>query len=249
MALTELTFRLQHDCPFNDFTRKHPDVPFAVWCNGSTDFMEVDCPDAASYERIQPDLLAMAKSRGSKMLNRTFEGGNLQVLVRTCTCNKGKRVSVSDHFEKHNMLEIQPTVYHDGWEHYRIIAFSDTDIKNLFRGLEGYANTEILSRKRIEGSTMRDAFLVSLNTLFNELTQKQADALLNALESGYYQVPKKVTTEEIARRFKVPRTTYEEHIRKAESKVLRAVAPYVSLYARSRLGNHARLAQRQSAIA
>ncbi len=238
MALTELTFRLQHDCLFNDFTRKHPDIPFAVWCNSVTDFLEVECRDAETFERIQPDLFVLAKGRGSKILSKSFERGNLQVLVRTCSCNKGprgRRVTISDFFQKHNLLEIQPTIYNDGWEHYRVIAFHDRDIKNLFRSLDGYAKTEVLSRRTIEGSPMRDAFLVSLKTLFNELTPKQADALLTALESGYYQVPKKVTTEEIARRHKVPRTTYEEHIRKAESKVLRAIAPYVSLYARSRI--------------
>jgi hypothetical protein len=42
-------------------------------------------------------------------------------------------------------------------------------------------------------------------------------------------VPKRVTTDEIAERLGVPRTTYEEHLRKAEGKVLRAVAPYLEL--------------------
>ena len=53
--------------------------------------------------------------------------------------------------------------------------------------------------------------------------------LVFALENGYYQVPKKVTTEEIASKLKLPRTTYEEHLRKAEGKVLRSMAPYISL--------------------
>lgn len=239
---------MQHDCPFNDFTRKYPDVPFAVWCNNATDFMEVDCRDAETFERIQPDLMRLAEGRGSKVLNKTFEGGSLQVLVRTCTCNKGKRVTVSDIFVKHNLLEIQPTIYHDGWEHYRIIAFRDQDVKTLFRSLDGYAKTEVLSRRRLEGSTMRDTFPISLKTLFNDLTSKQADALLVALESGYYQVPKRVTTGEIARRHKVPRTTFEEHIRKGESKVLRSVAPYISLYARSRLTSQSHIPQHALAV-
>jgi predicted DNA binding protein len=54
---------------------------------------------------------------------------------------------------------------------------------------------------------------------------------LAALEYGYYKVPKKTTAEQIASKNKVPRTTFEEHLRKAESKVLRAMAPYVRMYA------------------
>jgi predicted DNA-binding protein (UPF0251 family) len=40
-----------------------------------------------------------------------------------------------------------------------------------------------------------------------------------------------MTAEEIATKNGVPRTTFEEHLRKAESKVLRAIAPYVRMYA------------------
>ncbi|MGH9921025.1 MAG: helix-turn-helix domain-containing protein, partial [Nitrososphaerales archaeon] len=60
-------------------------------------------------------------------------------------------------------------------------------------------------------------------------TSRQAQALVFALESGYYQVPKRVTTEEMATKLRIPRTTYEEHLRKAEGKVLRSIAPYISM--------------------
>jgi hypothetical protein len=75
--------------------------------------------------------------------------------------------------------------------------------------------------------------VISLSSAFSELTQKQVDALLAALDYGYYQVPKRVTAEEVARKRRVPRTTHEEHVRKAESKILRAMAPYLRMYASS----------------
>jgi len=45
-----------------------------------------------------------------------------------------------------------------------------------------------------------------------------------------WKIPKKMTAEEIAQKHHVPRTTFEEHLRKAESKILRAIAPYVRMY-------------------
>jgi hypothetical protein len=39
-----------------------------------------------------------------------------------------------------------------------------------------------------------------------------------------------MTAEQIAGKRKVPRTTYEEHLRKAESKILQAIAPYVRMF-------------------
>jgi len=61
-----------------------------------------------------------------------------------------------------------------------------------------------------------------------------------ALDNGYYEVPKKMTAEEIARKYGVPRTTYEEHIRESKSKIFRAIFPYIGMYASStRLLAHA----------
>jgi hypothetical protein len=83
----------------------------------------------------------------------------------------------------------------------------------------------------IREKSIRDAFVVSLSSIFSELTDKQISSLLAALDYGYYQIPKKVTAEDIALKNKVPRTTYEEHLRKAESKILQTIAPYVRMFA------------------
>ena len=57
-------------------------------------------------------------------------------------------------------------------------------------------------------------------------------ALVAAVENGYYEIPKRVTAEELAKKQGQPRTTFEEHVRKAESKVLLAMAPFMMMYAR-----------------
>jgi predicted DNA binding protein len=71
--------------------------------------------------------------------------------------------------------------------------------------------------------------MISPNSLLGELTKKQSFALITALARGYYEIPKKVSTDKIAASLKLPRTTYEEHLRKAESKVMKAVAPLLEL--------------------
>ena len=52
------------------------------------------------------------------------------------------------------------------------------------------------------------------------------------MESGYCEIPKRVTTEELAKQHRQPRTIFEEHIRKAESKVVHAMAPFMMIYAK-----------------
>jgi predicted DNA binding protein len=81
---------------------------------------------------------------------------------------------------------------------------------------------------------MRDSLVISTTSLLGGLTEKQASALITALNEGYYRIPKKITTDEIAQRLGIPRTTFEEHLRKAESKVLVALTPYLQLGAERR---------------
>src|SRR6266568_5098387 len=83
------------------------------------------------------------------------------------------------------------------------------------------------------GSVVRDnTFLLSLGSLFGNLTEKQMKAMLAAVEGGYYEIPKRTTADELAAKLGQPRSTLEEHIRKAESKVVLAMAPYMMMYAR-----------------
>lgn len=97
------------------------------------------------------------------------------------------------------------------------IAFSQRDIKALFKELEAFCKVEVVSRQTVEIGSIRDAFVISTADLFGGITKRQVQALEQALESGYYGVPKKNTAKEIANRAGLPRTTFEEHLRKAES--------------------------------
>src|SRR5437016_11745175 len=74
-----------------------------------------------------------------------------------------------------------------------------------------------------------DAYLLSLSSLFGNLTEKQMKALLAAIEGGYYEIPKRTTADELAGKLGTPRSTLEEHIRKAESKIVLAMAPYMMM--------------------
>ena len=192
--------------------------------------MEVDCPDIETFTRIEPDLNELLLWKGGKVLKKNFLEGNLQLIVKTCRCSKISP-NVSDIIEGNSCLQIPPEIYFGGWEEYRVIGFRENDYKNMFQELGKLGPVEVIQKKAVAEKSLRDSFVISISSVFSELTDKQVGTLLSALEYGYYQIPKKMTAEEIAGKHKVPRTTFEEHLRKAESKVLRAMAPYVRMYA------------------
>jgi len=47
------------------------------------------------------------------------------------------------------------------------------------------------------------------------------------VEAGYYEIPRKATTGELAGRLDVDRRTFEEHLRRAEKKLLPALVDHV----------------------
>lgn len=232
MTLYETSFRLEHEgCPFNDLSKKYPGVPFTHWCNNERDILEVQCEDMEIFAKLQSDIENLANCQHMRILHKFFDRKNVQVVIKTCACGLIKG-NVSGVIERSNCLEIPPTIYHGGWEYYRVISFQREDGRKLFRALDALGRVEILYNKQISG-VAKDTFVISLTNLFGALTEKQVNAIIAALENGYYQIPKRVTAEEIARRYKMSRTTYEEHVRKAESKLLSALAPYVRLFAKT----------------
>lgn len=57
-----------------------------------------------------------------------------------------------------------------------------------------------------------------------ELTERQQEVLVVALEAGYYQVPRQATHEDIAEALDLSPVTVGEHLRKVEASVLTQVA-------------------------
>ena len=226
----EVTFKMQHDCPYTRFSMKHPSVRLAEWCNNHIHVVEVDCPDIETYTTIEPDLNGLLLWNGGKILKKNFLAGNLQLIVKTCRCSR-LRTNVAEVIGRNACLVIDPQTYFGGWEEYRVLGFREGDYKKIFEELGKLGPVEILSKKLRPERSIRNNFVISVSSVFSDLTDKQVNSLLTALEFGYYQIPKKMTTEEISRKQRVPRTTFEEHLRKAESKVLLAMAPYVRMFA------------------
>jgi len=224
MTLTQIEFKAQHDCPFNNLSKRFPSATMALWCNRETEILEVKSDDAASLNRIDEELKEM-KSIVRKVFSR--KTGRIAVTMK-CSCTLSN--SIVRHIDQHNCLQIPPTVYSGGWEFYKIISFRHKDVKELFGSLDGKAILEIISSRQLYNGEIHDSLCVSLSDLFSRLTEKQITAFLEAYDSGYYRIPKKITAAELARKIHLSRTTFEEHLRKAENKVLSAIVPYLQLY-------------------
>jgi predicted DNA binding protein len=57
-------------------------------------------------------------------------------------------------------------------------------------------------------------------SLLSKLTIKQRQALLTAFALGYYDVPRRISSEELSRHLDADKSTIVEHLRKAERKLI-----------------------------
>jgi len=57
-------------------------------------------------------------------------------------------------------------------------------------------------------------------SVLNQLTQKQREVLVAAYKMGYYDIPRKITSEQLAKNLKLVDSTVVEHLRKAEQRLI-----------------------------
>jgi hypothetical protein len=57
-------------------------------------------------------------------------------------------------------------------------------------------------------------------SLLNQLTEKQREVLIVAYKLGYYDIPRRITSEELAKKLNLGDSTVVEHLRKAEQRLI-----------------------------
>ena len=158
-----------------------------------------------------------------------MEGGGYQFLVMTCACER--RGSTLSMITESDSLFIPPIRISGGIETYHVVSFDKGASARLLEAFGTKGKAKILSRRHLDiGSLDRSSLFPFVDPL-STLTPIQLDALVTSMSLGYYRLPRRTSTGKIAARLKVPRTTFQERRKKAESKLMSALAPYVLTYA------------------
>lgn len=122
---------------------------------------------------------------------------------------------------------IPPIRWQGGDARLTLLVDEDTDLRAL---AAMFPEGRLLSKRTLaEGSRAREALGSPL--FLPTLTAKQASALVAAFEAGYYEFPRRVTTEDVSNALGVARSTFQEHLNRAEQHVVRATIPLVRMRA------------------
>ncbi len=227
MVYFKVAFKVRHECPYSTFSEEFPQVTISHWCNWSMDVVEI-LSDNLAEENIQDGIRRMFTKLGSQVIRSSNGGDKLQVILQHCSCDMLPPPTLPL-IEEYECLDLQPRVYSKGWEYYQVLSFSGSDIKRLIEALSEKAAVRVISKSMISEDAVHDSLLVSASSLIGNLTRKQVWAITSAFENGYYDHPRRANAEEIAIRNGVPRTSFVDHLRKAESKIIGSVFPYLKM--------------------
>jgi len=225
----ELAFRFQHACAFNDLSRKFPSVRIALWDNYQREFLEVRSNHKKEWAKINRELVAFAEKKGSRILKKISGPKSYQVLVMTCACERTGSTPY-DMVMGSDCLFVPPITLFQGWETYHAVAFDKVSVSKLLRKFGERGVVELVEKKRVESDALYQSSVVPLFDPLSDLTAMQLNALVTSTALGYYRLPRRTSTGKIAAALKIPRTTFQERRKKAESKLMAALTPYVLTY-------------------
>jgi predicted DNA binding protein len=95
----------------------------------------------------------------------------------------------------------------DGWVEWNLISGEDTALNKFLASLrDGGCDVDLVKTKRL---TKRQI-----------LTTRQEEIIKIALQSGYYDTPKKTTINKLAKSFGISPSTLAEILQRAEKKII-----------------------------
>ncbi len=226
MALFDVALKMTHlKSSFIDLTRRFPSASIFIWCNRENDVIEIVVRDPEEYPLVLKEIQA---THIKDVIEEIADEQRLYLNVHKCHCMKEN--TIVRHIGKLNILNIFPNMMENGWTYQRLIVFRHRDLEELLQRLEKWEWHYKILRKTPFDGFVSSSLTMSADALFSGLTEKQMEAVLAAHRYGYYNLPRAADVKAIAARERVPRTTFQDHLMKAENKLVSALIPNIKLY-------------------
>lgn len=225
LKITRLSTRSRSQSFFIDLTRRFPSASVFIWCNRENDVIEIVVRNPEEYPLVVEEIRAV---HIRDVIEEIADEQRLYLNVHRCHCMEEN--TIVRHIGKLNILNIFPNMIENGWAYHRLIVFRHRDLEELLKRFENWGWYYKILRKTPFDGFVSSSVTMSADALFSGLTEKQMEAILAAHRNGYYNLPRAADVKAIAAKEKVPRTTFQEHLMKAENKLVSALIPNIKLY-------------------
>jgi len=220
MSMYEIEFKIRHECRYGRISQRNPHCRIMVWRTGEREVIEV-IPKGG--REISPVIEEIAQQ--DEMIEVFHEDDRGYIIPGIHLCQVEH--IIEECVEEFGILTIYPVIFTSGWQYHRIVVFRHDHIGKIFSKFEESCFVPWLLRKMPFRGFSESQMTVTTEVLFAGLTEKQTNAILTAYANGYYKTPRDADLQTIADRIEMPRTTFQEHLKKAENKVMRAIIPHI----------------------
>lgn len=214
MAAVDARIRVQHPCPYCDLSERFPRSLFLLWCDNRRDTFLLSCPDGAELRRVGAELRRSFRAR-------VILAEGPSALLELPDFEWAEPPSVTGLARKGGVWVLPPVVYAEGRETYRLVAPTRAKLHRLIQRLRRLGEVEILSVADRAGlESIRDFPTASVH-FFEGLSWRQSRSLVAAHDAGLLETPARASWQEVARQLGLSRSTFGEHLRKAQLRILR----------------------------
>lgn len=163
------------------------------------------------HEKIKSFVKDLKKDKRISQID--FNGNFLTVLINYSE----KEVSKSDMetFYNPSIIHLEPILNSiDGREYWTVASFEKVDLNKTIASAIKLHNGKFTSMNKTETDNL------SLINLSPNISPQQKKVIFAAFEKGYYEYPRKIEIEKLAKTLGISYSTCQEHLRKAEIALL-----------------------------
>jgi predicted DNA binding protein len=208
----EVTARVADDSPYALATAG-TDATVELWCNDHRDLLHVRGPAEGVREHVEAAVgVSDAVAHDDELL------------LVTAACLRDHDDTIEPYVAANDCLLVPPIRYERGAKVVRVLALDPANLTGFYRDIAADHDVTV-EAKHDRATPSRRSPLVDLDAVLPDLSPRQREALVTAFEAGYYEIPREATTADLGEALDVDRRTAEEHLRRAENKLLGALAP------------------------
>lgn len=193
-----------------------------LWCNGSNEVLQISTPDQSTLPEI---LKAASKTLDAREMIQ--DGRSAITISRACACRDYRSIMVIA--GECDVWLIPPVTYLNGWETHRVLSVGKASLQRFIAEVKRTGKVQIISHQPRENLDVVNSLSVIPVHFFGGLTPRQVRALVLAFENGLLEIPAKAKMDRVARGEGVSRSTFGEHLRKAQLQLIRNSYPFLKL--------------------
>ncbi|MFC7057759.1 helix-turn-helix domain-containing protein [Halovenus salina] len=206
--MEQVTIQIKDDSAYVSATQDS-DAVIELWCNEHCDLLYVVGAADGVVEYV----------RDQVGVRDDIREGNERVIVTDDCLKQHEEGYIETYVTRHDCLLLPPLRYEDGAKHVRVLALDSQRLTDFFNDINDDLPVDVASTQTVT-VPVSGSPLPGLGSFSPDLSPRQREVLSTAWQEGYYEIPREVTTEELAATFDLNRRTVEDHLRRAEQKLV-----------------------------